>query len=66
VSEITTVQGDQAPEKLQKMFLKVGELLHEVRRRNIHEVADNVGISCGFLQEILIETLNMRHVAPSS
>jgi hypothetical protein len=31
---------------------KIRELIHEVRRRTIHEIADTVGISYGVWQEI--------------
>jgi hypothetical protein len=62
---MTNVQGDQAPAK-QKMLKKIRELIHEDRRRTIHELADPAGISYGTFQEILTENLYMRHIAPSS
>jgi hypothetical protein len=45
---------------------KIRELIHEDRRRTIHEFAYTVGISYGVCQEILTENFNMRHIAPSS
>jgi hypothetical protein len=36
---------------------KIRELIHEDRRRTIHELADTVGISCGVCHEILTENL---------
>jgi hypothetical protein len=64
---MTSIQGDQAPEKTQKMLKKVREVIHEDRRRTIHEFADTVGFSYGVCQEILTENyLNMRRIAPSS
>jgi hypothetical protein len=45
---------------------KILELIHEDRRRTIHELADTVWITYGVGQEILTENLNIRHIAPSS
>jgi hypothetical protein len=42
---------------------KIRELIHEDRRRTIHELTDSVRISYGVFQEILTENLNMRHIA---
>jgi hypothetical protein len=39
------------------------EIIHEDRRRIIHELADTVGISYGVCQEILRENLNMSRIA---
>jgi hypothetical protein len=63
---MTNVQGDQAPEKRQKMLEKIRELIHEDRRQTIHQLTDTGGISYGVCQEILTENLNMRRIAPSS
>jgi hypothetical protein len=49
-------QNDRKCEKIQ-------ELIHEDRRRTIHELADTIRISYGVSQEILTENLNMRHTA---
>jgi transposase len=38
---------------------KIIELIHEGRRRTIHEIADTVWISYGVCQEILTENLDM-------
>jgi hypothetical protein len=40
---------------------KLRELIHEARRRTIHELADAVGISYGVCQVIVAENLNIRH-----
>jgi hypothetical protein len=45
---------------------KIRELIHENRRRTIHELADNVGMSYGACQEILTENLKVLCIAPSS
>jgi hypothetical protein len=42
---------------------KIWELIHEDRRRTIHELAATAGISYGVCQEILTENLNMRPIA---
>jgi hypothetical protein len=52
--------------KTTENFEKMQELMHEVRRRTIHELADTIGISYEACQEILTENLNMRRIAPSS
>jgi hypothetical protein len=44
----------------------IGELIHEDRRRTIHELADPAGISYGVCREILTQNLNMRRIVPSS
>jgi hypothetical protein len=44
----------------------IRELINEVRRRTIHELADTTGISYRVWQEILTENFNMRRIAPSS
>jgi hypothetical protein len=41
---------------------KIGELIHEDRRRTIQELADTLGVCQG----ILTENLNMHRIAPSS
>jgi hypothetical protein len=41
---------------------KIQELIHENRRRTVHELADTVGISYGVGQEIVTENLNMRRI----
>jgi hypothetical protein len=53
--KLPNVQGGQAPAKRQKHAEKIGELIHEDRRRIIYEVADTGGISYGVCQEILTE-----------
>jgi hypothetical protein len=45
---------------------KITELIHEDRRRTIHELADTAGINYGVCQGILKEHLNMRRIAPTS
>jgi hypothetical protein len=45
---------------------KIPELMHEVRRRTIHELADTVGNSYGVCQEILTKKLNMLRIASAS
>jgi hypothetical protein len=57
------VQGDQAPAKRQKMLKKIGELIHEDRRRTISELADTVGITYEVCKEILTENFNVRLIA---
>jgi hypothetical protein len=42
---------------------KCRELIHEDRRRTIHELADTVGLSYGVCQGILTENLNMCRIA---
>jgi hypothetical protein len=42
---------------------KIRELIHEDHLHTIHELADTVGINYGVRQKILIENLNMRHIA---
>jgi hypothetical protein len=56
---MTNVQGDQTTKNVEK----IGALIHEDRRRKIHELADTVGISYGVCQEILTENLNTRRTA---
>jgi hypothetical protein len=45
---------------------KIRELLHEDRRRTIHELAGTVGISYGICKEIVKENLNTRLIACST
>jgi histone-lysine N-methyltransferase SETMAR len=52
------VQGDLSPPKRQKMLKKKSRTHDEDRRRGIHELADNAGVSYGVCQ-ILTENLNM-------
>jgi predicted transcriptional regulator YdeE len=58
--------GGTSTRKTIENVKNIWELIHEDRRRGIHELADTVGISYGVCQEILTENLNMRHIAPSS
>jgi hypothetical protein len=55
---MTNVKGN-ATENVEKTL----ELIHEDRRRTIHELTDTVWISYGVCQEILTEKLNMRRIA---
>jgi hypothetical protein len=41
--------------KMTENVEKIGEVIHEDRRRTIHELTDTVGISYGVCQEILTE-----------
>jgi hypothetical protein len=58
--------GRQSISKTTENIGKIRELIHEDRRRTIHELEDTVAISYGVCQEILTENLNMRRIAPSS
>jgi transposase len=55
--------GRPSTSKTTENVEKIRELVHEDRRRTIHELADTVGISYGVCQEILTENLNMCHIA---
>jgi histone-lysine N-methyltransferase SETMAR len=59
---MANVQGDQAPARTTVNVEKIREFVHEGRSRTIHELADTVGISCRFCQEILSGNLNMRRI----
>jgi hypothetical protein len=58
--------GQPSTSKTTENVEKIQELIHEDRRRTIHELADTVGISCGVCQEILTENLNRCCIAPLS
>jgi hypothetical protein len=61
-----SVEDDERSGRSSKMteyVEKIRELLHEDRRRTIHELAGTVGISYGVCQVILTENLNMRRIA---
>jgi hypothetical protein len=45
---------------------KIRELIHEDRRRTIHELSDTAGVSYEVCQETLTENLNMPRIALSS
>jgi hypothetical protein len=49
--------GRPSTSKTTENVEKIRELIHEDRRRTIHELADTVGISYGVFQEILTEKL---------
>jgi hypothetical protein len=49
--------------KMTENFEKIRTLIHEGRRRTIHELADTVWISDVVFQETLMENLNMRRIA---
>jgi hypothetical protein len=55
--------GQPSTSKMPKNVEKVRKLIHEDRRRKIHEHADNVGISYRVCQEILTEIMNMPRTA---
>jgi DNA-binding transcriptional ArsR family regulator len=55
--------GRPSTSKTTENVEKIRELIHEERRRTIHELADTYGISYGDFQEILSENLNMRRTA---
>jgi ribosomal protein S25 len=57
---MANVQSAQAPAKRQNVE-KIRELIHEDRRRTVHELADTVGISYGVFHEILTEFENAPH-----
>jgi hypothetical protein len=61
--KMMNIQGDQAPAKWQKMLKKFEQLIHEDRRRTIHELEDTDGISYWVCQDILMENLNMHRTA---
>jgi hypothetical protein len=42
---------------------KIREIIHEDRRRTIHELADTAGVSYAVCQEILTQNLNTRRIA---
>jgi hypothetical protein len=42
---------------------EIRELIHEDCHWSILELADTIGISYGVYQEMLMENLNMRHIA---
>jgi DNA-binding transcriptional ArsR family regulator len=56
--------GRRSTSKTTEDVEKIRELIHEDRRRTIHELADTVWISYGVCLEILTENLNMRRTAP--
>jgi transposase len=58
--------GRPSTSKTTENVERIRELIYEDRRRQIHELADTVGISYGVYQEILTENLNMRYIAPPS
>jgi hypothetical protein len=51
--------GEPSTNKTTENVEKIRELIHEARRRTIHELPDTVGISYGVCQEILIENFKM-------
>jgi hypothetical protein len=55
--------GRPSTSKTAENVENIGELIHEDRRRTIHEFADTAGISYGAYQEILTENLNVCHTA---
>jgi ribosomal protein S25 len=55
--------GRPSTSKTTENVEKIRELVHEDRRRTIHELADTVGISYGVCLEILTKNLNMRCIA---
>jgi hypothetical protein len=58
--------GRRSTRRTTKNVERNRELIHEDRRRTIHELADTVGISYGVFQGILTDNFNTRHIAPSS
>jgi hypothetical protein len=56
------VEGNQAPAKTTENVKTIQGLIHEDCRQTIHELADKTGISYGVCQEILRESMNMRHI----
>jgi transposase len=57
--------GRPSTSKTTENVEKIGELIHEDRRRTTHEIADTFGISYGVCQDIFKENLNMHLIAPS-
>jgi hypothetical protein len=55
--------GRPSTSKTTENVEKIRELIHEERRRTIHELADAGGISFGICQEIITENLNMRRIS---
>jgi transposase len=55
--------GRPSSSKTTENVEQIRELIHEGRRRTIHELADTVGISYGVFQEIVTKNLNMRRIA---
>jgi hypothetical protein len=64
--ENDNIPGPPSTRKTTENVEKSWELINKDRRRTIHELTDNVGISYGVFQEILTENLNMPCIAPSS
>jgi hypothetical protein len=57
--------GRPSTSKTTENVEKSRELIHEDRRRAIHELTDTVGISYEVFQEILEENVNTGRIAPS-
>jgi hypothetical protein len=55
--------GQPRTSKMTESVEKTRGLIHEDRRRTIHELADTTGISYGVCQKILTENLNMHRIA---
>jgi hypothetical protein len=55
--------GRPSTSKTTENVEKIWELIHENRRRTIHELSDTIEISCGGCQEILTENLNLCCIA---
>jgi hypothetical protein len=55
--------GRPSNSKMTENVEKIQELLHEICRQTIHDLAVTAGISYGVCQEILTENLNMHHIA---
>jgi hypothetical protein len=57
--------GQPSTSNISEIVGKIQELIHTDRHITIHEPADTTGITYGVCQEILMENLNMHHIAPS-
>jgi hypothetical protein len=55
--------GQPSTRKMLENVEKIRKLIHEDRRRTIHELADTTEISYGVCQVILMENLNMHSIA---
>jgi hypothetical protein len=55
--------GRPSTSKTTENYEKNRALIHEDRRRTIHELADTVGITHGVCQETVTESLCMRRIA---
>jgi hypothetical protein len=57
--------GRPKTNRMTETIENIWELITQDRRRAIHKLVNTVGISCGVIQEILTENLNLLRIAPS-